>query len=243
MAALGVGLGWGVLGVVIAQASVALAEGLLTALIWAGSWWTRVRIGPPPPPPSPAERPRRIAILGGAGSGKSTLARQLGAIGGGPVTHLDRLVFGPSWVFNPLQEVRQRVAALAAAETWVIEGTWPQVTDLILPRADLVVWIDQPAWLRLWRCWRKMQKGRRSTRPDRPGDCEDSFGWAYAAEVLRFGAWSTSLARRLEALAGGTVLRLRGDAAVARFLGQLAEPATPVIKTAKPGPCPTVAST
>ncbi len=242
MAVLGVGLGWGVMGVVIAQGSVALVEGIVTALIWAGPWWTRVRIGPRPEP-SPAEIPGRIAVLGGAGSGKSTLARRLAALGGGPVTHLDRLIFGPDWVFNPLPQVRAQVAAVAAGEAWIIEGTWPQVSDLILPRADLVLWIDQPAWLRLWRAWRKMRLGRIGARADRPDGCQDSFGWAYAGEILRFGAWSPALEQQLRAACGGRLLRLKGDRAVARFLKAMAPAATSPGKAIKPAPCPIAAST
>src|SRR5581483_12138176 len=94
---------------------------------------------------------RRVAIMGGAGAGKSTLARALGARLGCPVTHLDRIVYGADWAPVADDRVRAEVATLAAGPSWVIEGTFAHLFDLILPAADLAVWIEQPWPVRLWR--------------------------------------------------------------------------------------------
>jgi adenylate kinase family enzyme len=163
----------------------------------------------------------RIAILGGAGAGKSTLARRIGAARGLPVVHLDRVVFGPGWnrIETPL--ARERLAAMLEPGGWVVEGTYPELADLTLPSADLVIWIDQPAWLRLWRAWRKTRSHRGRPRADRPDGCEEGFGWSYAQTVLQFGAWSPALQRRLAEAAGRAPLRLRGDRAIARFAARL----------------------
>jgi hypothetical protein len=93
-----------------------------------------------------------------------------------------------------------------------------------LPYADLVIWVDQPAWLRLWRAWRKTRIHRGRPRADRPDGCAEGFGWSYAQTVLKFGAWSPALERRLTKAGGRAPLRLRGDRAVARFVAQLSSP-------------------
>ena len=171
-----------------------------------------------PPPPS------RIAILGGAGAGKSTLARRVGAALGLPVVHLDRVVFGPGWIRFPVAEARERLGAMLAPGGWVVEGTYPELADLMLPQADLVIWIDQPAWLRLWRAWRKTRIHRAGSRVDRPDDCAEGFSLAYARDIWSLGGWSTGLGSRLTEAAGRAPLRLRGDAAVARFIQSLEAP-------------------
>lgn len=165
-----------------------------------------------------------VAILGGAGAGKSALARRIGEARGLPVVYLDRVVFGPGWRPIPTPLARERLAAALEPGAWVVEGTYPELADLILPHADLIIWLDQPAWLRLWRAWRKTRIHRDRPRADRPDDCAEGFGWSYARTVLSFGAWSPALERCLSKAAGRPPLRLRGDAAVARFVARLSGP-------------------
>ncbi len=165
--------------------------------------------------------PRRIAILGGAGSGKSTLARRVGEALDLPVIHLDRLVFGPGWLRRSSTTIGAGVASIAAEDGWVMDGTYVEAAELALPRAQLTVWIDQPTWLRLWRCWRKARAHHGRPRADRPEGCEDVFGWTYAWQVLSFGRWTKAVERQIAAYAGGRVVRLRGDAAVETFVRRL----------------------
>ena len=166
--------------------------------------------------------PRRIAVLGGGGAGKSTLARRLGEVLDAPVVHLDRLAFDPGWTPVDAETLRARLAPLVEPSAWVVEGTYPAVADLVLGRAEVTLWLDQPVWRRLWRAWRKTRIHRRRPRADRPDGCEERFGWAYAWRILQFGAWSTRLRGRLERASAGPVLRLRGDRAAARFVAGLA---------------------
>jgi adenylate kinase family enzyme len=166
----------------------------------------------------------RIAILGGAGAGKSTLARRIGAALGLPVVNLDRVVYGPGWTRIAVPVARERLTALLEPGAWVVEGTYTELADLTLPRGELVFWVDQPAWLRLWRTWRKTRLHRGRPRADRPDGCDEGFDWAYALAVLRFGRWSPALEGRLTEAAGRPPVRLRGDRAVARFADRLSSP-------------------
>jgi hypothetical protein len=117
--------------------------------------------------------------------------------------------------------VRERISAMLGPGGWVVEGSYREVADLTLPQADLIIWIDQPAWLRLWRAWRKTRIHRDMPRADRPDGCAEGFGWTYARMVLSFGGWSEALERRLTEAAGRPPLRLRGDRATARFVAKL----------------------
>ena len=217
---IGVTLGQGVSGMVEVQVGVAVVDAVLLAWLWRGAAWTAVRIGATSRDVSVPEKLARIAILGGAGAGKSTIGEARGL----PVVHLDRVVFGPGWTRIAVPLAREQLAAMLEPGAWVVEGTYAELADLTLPRADLVIWVDQPAWLRLWRTWRKTRIHRDRPRADRPDGCEEGFDWAYARTVLRFGAWSPALERRLTEAAGRPPLRLRGDRAAARFVAQLSSP-------------------
>lgn len=95
--------------------------------------------------PLPAA-PHRILVAGVTGAGKSTLARHIAAEIGAPYTELDSLFHGTNWTKRP--EFEGDVAALAAQDTWVTEYQYDSARPILLPRADVYVWLDHPYWTR-----------------------------------------------------------------------------------------------
>jgi energy-coupling factor transporter ATP-binding protein EcfA2 len=93
----------------------------------------------------------RILVLGRTGSGKTTLARELAAALGVPHVELDSLYFAPDLTTAPLPVLRERTKAAIAVDRWVTDGNKRAVRDLVWPRADTVIWLDYPAYVRLWR--------------------------------------------------------------------------------------------
>ncbi|MGH6992460.1 MAG: hypothetical protein ACREEH_03910, partial [Caulobacteraceae bacterium] len=217
---IGDGLHTGLVGMIAVLTGVTIVDVAVLAAVWAGATWTRVWIGEAAAPLAPSAL-RRIAILGGAGAGKSTLARKLGEALDVPVIHLDLLAYGPGWARRSAESLQADLAPRLQSTDWLVEGTYGEASALPLPLTDLVLWLDQPAWLRFIRAWRKTATHRGRTRADRPNGCEERFGWRYARTVFSFGAWSPTLAARLEAAARGRVLRLRGDGAVAQLLEEV----------------------
>lgn len=85
----------------------------------------------------------RIWVRGSTGSGKSTLARQLAQELGVKHVELDNLLWLPGWGERTLEDFRSLVAREVEAEDWVVDGNYtPGVTDLVLPRAQVIVWLD-----------------------------------------------------------------------------------------------------
>jgi adenylate kinase family enzyme len=89
---------------------------------------------------------RRIVVVGVSGNGKTTLSRRLGAKLGLPVTELDALCHQPGWTEASDEDFRRYVeAAMSASDGWVLDGLYQRkIGDLILRRADTLVWLDQP---------------------------------------------------------------------------------------------------
>ena len=88
---------------------------------------------------------RRVVVVGSSGSGKSTLARSLAARLGAPFVELDALQHGPAWTPRPTFEAD--VDAATRGATWVADGNYPVVQDLLWSRADTIVWLDLARWL------------------------------------------------------------------------------------------------
>ncbi|HEY52720.1 MAG TPA: adenylate kinase [Caldilineae bacterium] len=98
---------------------------------------------------------RRILVVGTSGSGKTTLAADLAARLHIPHYELDALHWGPDWYSPPREEMRRRVAEAAVRAAWVIDGNYSSVQDLLLARADTIVWLDYALPVIMWQLLRR----------------------------------------------------------------------------------------
>lgn len=121
----------------------------------------------------------RVMIFGGSGSGKSTLARALGQATGLPVVHMDHIYWQEGWVQRPADEVQRLALAAAEGPRWIIEGNHSRSMERRAERADLLIWLDPPRWLRVWRVLRRVAVYRGRTRPDMAPGCPERFDWPF----------------------------------------------------------------
>jgi adenylate kinase family enzyme len=87
---------------------------------------------------------QRVSVVGNSGSGKTTIAAALSAALNAPHLELDSVFHQPGWVPLEEQEFRRRVAEFVAAPSWVADGNYSAVQDLVWGRADTVIWLDLP---------------------------------------------------------------------------------------------------
>lgn len=94
---------------------------------------------------------KRIIIVGATGSGKTTLAKQLSHRLGIPHTEIDSLYWLPNWEPSPLLEFREKVEAVTSSDSWILDGNYSRIRDLVWTKADTLIWLDYPLWLVLGR--------------------------------------------------------------------------------------------
>jgi adenylate kinase family enzyme len=90
---------------------------------------------------------QRISVVGTSGSGKTTLARHIAQRLAIPHVELDKLHWEPNWIEVPDDVMRERVSQALASNTWVVDGNYSLVSDIVWGKADTVVWLDYPLWL------------------------------------------------------------------------------------------------
>jgi adenylate kinase family enzyme len=162
----------------------------------------------------------RVLVIGGSGGGKSTLARALGTKLKLPVIHLDQSWWTPGWVELGNEQFIPKLNALLADECWIIDGNYTQTFDRRMPRADTIIWIDQPRDVCLRRAlWRAVtQLGR--VREDVAPGCPERVDFEFLRYVWTFkekhdtkiaGAVSTHGAH-------ARLVRLCNDSEIAAFL-------------------------
>ncbi len=167
---------------------------------------------------------RRVVIVGCSGSGKSHLSTALARRLGLRVIHADKVFWKPGWTDPDNEAYRYEIERLTLDDGWIFDGIPGRVADIVLPRADTVIWLDQPTMLCAIRAYGRMFRYFGRTRPDMAEGCPERFSlrpWQYAS------SFNTVMRPRIEgwlyAYAPKTpVIRLKGDRQVAMFLSQKA---------------------
>lgn len=101
--------------------------------------------------PQPFQTPGpRICVIGITGSGKTTTAARLAQIMGILHVELDAIHWLPGWQQRDLEPFRALVAQAVDRPTWVSDGNYSKVRDLLWDRATTLVWLDYPLVVTLW---------------------------------------------------------------------------------------------
>lgn len=101
----------------------------------------------------------RIVVVGCTGSGKTTVARGLARLLGVPHVELDSHNWEPNWTAAQTDVFRERVREALAGDGWVVDGNYSAVRDLVWPKAALLVWLNLPYRVVLWRLlWRTLRR-------------------------------------------------------------------------------------
>jgi len=98
----------------------------------------------------------KILIVGTSGSGKSTLARRLSQELNLKDIELDSLFWKPNWTETPLEEFKKRIVEIiSVSEGFVIHGNYNKVRDVTWGNSEIVIWLDYPKWLVMWRVFKR----------------------------------------------------------------------------------------
>jgi adenylate kinase family enzyme len=89
---------------------------------------------------------RRVSVVGVSGSGKTTVARVLSARLNAPHIELDGIFHQPGWVGLDDEEFSRRVDEATMGDSWVVDGNYSRIREIVWSRADTVIVLDLPRW-------------------------------------------------------------------------------------------------
>ena len=172
----------------------------------------------------------RIAITGPSGSGKTTVAAELARRLGLRHVEIDALHHGPNWESCGVDVLRERVCAATDGDDWVADSTYHHMLGtLVVDRADMLVWLDLPVPVVMYRLIRRTYVRRRKGTVLWNGNVEPAL-WRESWESLIWPALRRAFENRRELPTrhpGKTIHRLRSDRDVRAFLQSIQ--ATPVM--------------
>ena len=162
----------------------------------------------------------RVMIIGCGGAGKSTLSRQLGAITGLPVVHLDQIWWSPgNWQHLSREEFDHQLSAELAKDRWILDGNFNRTMKLRLDRCDTVIYLDYPRLVCLKNWLFRVLKNRGKARADMAEGCIEWFDPEMAGWIWNFNRKNRK--RYYELLANQTdknVIILKSRRQARRFL-------------------------
>ncbi len=95
---------------------------------------------------------KKIIILGSSGSGKSTLANRIGLYTGFPVYHLDNILYNPGWERKEKSKWSEICREIfLRKDVGIVDGNYTSIIPERINWADLVIFIDIPTWLQIYR--------------------------------------------------------------------------------------------
>ena len=169
---------------------------------------------------------RRILIYGVTGSGKTSLAARLSKRTGIPWHSVDDLTWQPNWVEVPLDEQVRKITEICGGDEWILDTAYAKWIDIPLARLEVIVALDYPRWVSLWRLLKRTIGRAIDGRPVCNGNRET---WRLAFSKNSIIAWHfRSFSRKKNLIAkwiedGRSVVHLKRPRDTKAWLMVLAE--------------------
>ena len=95
--------------------------------------------------------PFRVSVIGTSGSGKTRVSTEISKRLNIKHVELDSIHWRPEWKGRSINEFRELVDEATKGESWVVDGNYSKVRDIVWRKAEILVWLDLPFNIVFWR--------------------------------------------------------------------------------------------
>lgn len=135
----------------------------------------------------------KIVVYGNAGSGKTTLAMALHKKLNLPLYHLDQYHWKPNWERVSDEEFFAKHKQLCNEPAWIMEGIYTRILPERIAHADVVIFLDMPRYLCMWRVLKRAVCNIGKQVPGDPEGCKQSV---FSTKFLEFFTWVWNFNKR-----------------------------------------------
>jgi len=134
----------------------------------------------------------KFVIIGTSGSGKTTLAKKLSLVLNSNHIELDSYYHGPNWEQATADVFVQKVSkVINDLDSWIIDGNFQVVRELIWPKANLIIWLDYPFYIVFIRLFKRTIKRFVTKEVLWNDNTEDFFKQLFTKKSVLFWAIKT----------------------------------------------------
>jgi len=126
-----------------------------------------------------------VLFYGVTGSGKSSAAHRYAQARSLPEFSADDDIgWLPGWKPREIEEERAIAAGIAAQDCWVLDSVYSRWSDLVLPRAQVIVALDYPRWISLFRLLRRTARRILTQESICNGNTESAWKQLFTADSI-----------------------------------------------------------
>ena len=170
-------------------------------------------------------RLNKISVFGSSGSGKSTITKAIAEKLKIAPVFLDEHLLEKDWTFNP-NSWKDKIDALLTTDSWIAEGNYLRAMESRVKESDVIIMLDFPVHICLFRVINRHLKYRNKVRPHVNEECVEQFNikfLKYLKSVWDFNKKSKKVIyKRIEAFGGNNKLViLKNNKEVKEFIDNL----------------------
>lgn len=132
---------------------------------------------------------KRVLVIGCGGAGKSHFSRKLSQITKLPLIHLDKYYHVKKYAYTETCNKQlwvKKATELAQKDSWIIDGNYKRSLRPRLERADTVIFLDYPLYIRLYRIFKRHFYYKNKQRSDMPSTWKEKIEPQFLWSVIMY---------------------------------------------------------